>query len=94
MPRGCVASSRWEGDHRGGAIHAHDMRGALAFEGPGVVAIPAGHIQNGQVTQGPEDLKEGEFFAVLLDGQAFGLPVGVRNPLVVGHDLTSQSHAR
>jgi hypothetical protein len=59
--------------------------------GPGVVAIPAGHVQDREATQGPEHLKQGESFAVLLNGQAFGLAIRVSNRIVVSHHITSWS---
>ena len=57
----------------------------MAFYRPGVVAIPTGHIQDCEAKHGPEHLKEGEFFAVLLDGQAFSLAIGVSNRIIVCH---------
>jgi hypothetical protein len=58
---------------------------------PGVVAIPAGHIQDREATQESEHLKQGELFTVLLDGQALGLAISVSDRIVVCHDITSRS---
>ena len=85
MPRGQMRLFFAPGicDHPVGAIHTQDTTGALAFQRPGIVAIPASDIQDHKAVNGREHVKKGNGFAVLLDGQAFCLAIGIRNSIVV-----------
>ena len=73
------------GDHRGGTINAYDPTGALTFQGPSIVAIATGDIQDREALHSGQHVKKGEGFTVFLDGQAFCLAIEVGNRIVVGH---------
>jgi hypothetical protein len=62
----------------------------MAFQRSGIVAISAGDIQNHEAVNGSKHLKKGEGFAVLPNGQAFCLAIGVRNSIIVCHNMPSQ----